>query len=130
MTGNVTKAVEKLSDDAKRILDFVAEDVTENFHSFSEITEVYNNDAGYIDELVTDFSAVSEELLASINGVLESITGVSQATNEGATGTSEIAHRNENVMIKSESVLEQMKNAAATSKRLEESVGKFIITAK
>ncbi len=130
VTGNVTKAVEKLSDDAKRILDFVAEDVTENFHSFSEITEVYNNDAGYIDELVTDFSAVSEELLASINGVLESITGVSQATNEGATGTSEIAHRNENVMIKSESVLEQMKNAAATSKRLEESVGKFIITAK
>lgn len=130
VTGNVTKAVEKLSDDAKRILDFVAEDVTENFRSFSEITEVYNNDAGYIDELVTDFSAVSEELLASINGVLESITGVSQATNEGATGTSEIAHRNENVMLQSESVLEQMKNAAATSKRLEESVGKFIITAK
>ena len=130
VTGNVTKAVEKLSDDAKRILDFVAEDVTENFRSFSEITEVYNNDAGYIDELVTDFSAVSEELLASINGVLESITGVSQATNEGATGTSEIAYRNENVMLQSESVLEQMKNAAATSKRLEESVGKFIITAK
>lgn len=128
VTGDVTKAVDKLSMDAKRILDFVAEDVTENFQSFSRVADAYNEDATYIDELVTDFSAVSQQLLASIDGVLQSISEVSKAANEGAIGTSEIAERTCSVMEKSESVLAEMKNAEHTSEELEGNVEKFIIT--
>lgn len=128
VTGNVTKAVEKLSMDAKRILDFVAEDVTENFHSFSKVADAYNEDAIYIDELVTDFSAVSQQLLASIDGVLQSISEVSKASNEGALGTSEIAERSCSIAEKSSSVLKEMKNAESTSNQLKDAVAKFIIT--
>ena len=128
VTGDVTKAVDKLSLDARRILDFVAEDVTENFHSFSMVADTYNEDATYIDELVTDFSAVSQQLLASIDGVLQSISEVSKAANEGAIGTSEIAERTCSVVEKSGSVLEEMKNAEHTSENLKENVSKFIIT--
>lgn len=128
VTGDVTKAVEKLSMDAKRILDFVAEDVTENFHSFSKVADAYNEDAIYIDELVTDFSAVSQQLLASIDGVLQSISEVSKASNEGALGTSEIAERSCSIAEKSSSVLKEMKNAESTSNQLKDAVAKFIIT--
>ena len=128
VTGDVTKAVEKLSMDAKRILDFVAEDVTENFYLFSKVADAYNEDATYIDELVTDFSAVSQQLLASIDGVLQSISEVSKASNEGAIGTSEIAERSYSIVEKSGSVLEEMKNAENTSQKLKKGVSKFIIT--
>ena len=128
VTANVTLAVENLSQDAKRILDFVAEDVTENFHSFADVADAYNEDATYIDELVTDFSAVSQELLASIDGVLQSISEVSKASNEGALGTSEIAERSSSIVQKSGGVLEEMKSAEATSKKLKENVNKFVIS--
>ena len=128
VTGEVTKAVEKLSTDAKRILNFVAEDVTDNLHSFSMVADTYNDDAIYIDELVTDFSEVSQQLLTSINGVLQAISEVSKVANEGAIETTGIAERTCNVMEKSGSVLEEMKNAGHTSEKLKESVNKFIIT--
>ena len=128
VTGEVTKAVEKLSTDAKRILNFVAEDVTEDFHSFYLVADAYNEDATYIDELVTDFSAVSQQLLASINNVLQTLSEVSKAANEGAIGTTEIAERTSSINEKSGSVLEEMKNAEHTSEKIKEDVNKFIIT--
>ena len=55
------------------------------------MADSYSNDAGSIDALVTDFSASSEQLLASINGVMDAIGEVSKAATEGATGTNETA---------------------------------------
>lgn len=126
--GEVTNAVEKLSVDAKRILDFVSEDVTENFQSFSQVADSYNEDATYIDALVTDFSAVSQQLLASVDGVLQSISEVSKATNEGAVGTSEIADRTSSVVGKSEIVLKEMKNAKDAFEKMEDNANKFVTT--
>ena len=128
VTGSVMNAVDRLSADAKRILDFVAEDVTDNFHSFSDVAVKYNEDATYMDELVSDFSAVSQELLASIDGVLNSITEVSKASEEGAMGTTEIANRSSTVVEEANSVLEEMKNAERTAEKLRENVNRFIIT--
>lgn len=128
VTGEVTKAVENLSSDSERLLNFVAEDVTENFQSFADVADAYNEDATYVDELVTDFSAVSEELLASIDGVMQAISEVSKASNEGALGTVEIAEKSCTIVDKSNQVLDEMKNAESTSEKLKASVEKFTIT--
>lgn len=128
VTGSVMDAVDRLSADAKRILDFVAEDVTDDFHSFSDVADRYNEDATCMDDLVSDFSAVSQELLASIEGVLNSISEVSKASEEGAIGTTEIANRSTSVVEAANGVLEEMKNAERTAEKLRENVNKFIIT--
>ena len=93
VTEEVTRAVENLSSDATRLLKFVAEDVAKSFDQFEEMADFYNGDAEYVDGLVTDFSATSEELLASIDGTLEAITSVSQTATAGATETTEIAQK-------------------------------------
>lgn len=129
MTQDVTGAVENLSNDSSRLLDFVAEDITDSFHSFIEVADAYNEDAAYVDELVTDFSAISEELLASIDGVTQSINDVSKAANEGALGTGEIAERCANVAEKSSEILGVVNTAGGTSEQLKASVEKFIISA-
>ncbi|TCO76853.1 methyl-accepting chemotaxis protein [Marinisporobacter balticus] len=55
---------------------------------------VFSGDVSlFVDELVTEFSATSEELLASLENVLAAIEGVALAANEGAEGTTDIANR-------------------------------------
>ena len=93
MTESVTAAVENLSGDAERLLEFVATDVVASYDMFGEVAEVYNQDAQDIDALISDFSATSEELLASIDGVLEAMDEIANATNEGAQGTTNIASK-------------------------------------
>ena len=127
ITEEVTSAVGELSGDAQRLLDFVSVNVTENFKNFLTVTDAYNGDAAYVDELVTDFSAISEELLASIDNVLQAIEGVSKASMEGAQGTTDIAERSSNVAIMSGSVREEVTTADETVMRLVEQVGKFTI---
>ena len=130
VTQKVTGAVQNLADDSSRLLNFVAEDVSKSFHQFTEIADAYNQDAADVDEMVTDFSAISEELLASIEGVLQSINDVSKAANEGANGTNEIAHRASNIVEKSENVITVMNEVGDASNEMREIVQKFIITEK
>lgn len=85
VTKNVVESVTNLADGAKKLLEFVGTDVVDSFAGFSDMADSYSNDAGKIDGLVTDFSASSEQLLASINGVMDAIGEVSKAATEGAT---------------------------------------------
>ena len=130
VTQKVTGAVQNLADDSSRLLNFVAEDVSKSFHQFTEIADAYNQDAADVDEMVTDFSAISEELLASIEGVLQSINDVSKAANEGANGTNEIAQRASSIVEKSENVITVMNEIGDASNEMREIVQKFIITEK
>lgn len=130
VTQKVTGAVQNLADDSSRLLAFVAEDVSDSFHQFSDIADAYNQDAADVNEMVTDFSAISEELLASIDGVIQSINDVSKASNEGANGTNEIAQRASMIVQKSEDVLSVMNAVGKASGEMREMVQKFTITEK
>lgn len=128
VTENVTHAVANLTNDSSRLLQFVSEDITQDFASFLEISDAYNEDAAYVDDLVNDFSAISEELLASIDNVLSAITDVGRATNEGAIGTSEIAERSTTVAEKSNQVLSVLQNTGKLAEQLKEDVTGFTTT--
>ena len=100
VTEEVTSSVAQLSSDAEQLLAFVGNDVVASYDMFDEVADAYNQDAGKIDALISDFSATSEELLASIDGVLDAMEGIATATNEGAKGTTDIAQKT--VEVKSE----------------------------
>ena len=100
VTEEVTSSVAQLSSDAEQLLTFVGNDVVASYDMFDEAADAYNQDAGKIDALISDFSATSEELLASIDGVLDAMEGIATATNEGAEGTTDIAQKT--VEVKSE----------------------------
>ena len=53
----------------------------------------YNMDASNINDLVSDFSATSEELVASISNITQAIDGITSASNDSATGTTNIAQK-------------------------------------
>ena len=130
VTQAVSVAVKNLSRDSEQLLAFVAEDVSTSFHNFMEISDSYNQDAAYVDDLVTDFSAISEELLASIENVMQSISDVGRAAEEGALGTTEIAEKSSMIAQQSNEMIEVMHEVDSSSDDLKESTSKFTITAQ
>ena len=127
VTKNVVESVTNLADGAKKLLEFVGTDVVDSFAGFSDIADSYSNDAGSIDGLVTDFSASSEQLLASINGVMDAIGEVSKAATEGATGTNDIAEKTGVVVEKAAEIKEKAEAAHAAADRLQKNVERFIV---
>ena len=127
VTKNVVESVTNLADGAKKLLEFVGTDVVDSFAGFSDMADSYSNDAGKIDGLVTDFSASSEQLLASINGVMDAIGEVSKAATEGATGTNDIAEKTGVVVEKAAEIKEKAEAAHHAADKLQQNVENFIV---
>ena len=80
VTENVNKAVGNLTSDSNRLLDFVDTDIVECLNGFEKMADDYNMDASNINDLVSDFSATSEELVASISNITQAIDGITSFT--------------------------------------------------
>ena len=124
VTERVQTAVARLTTDAKRLLEFVGGDVTESFNDFEKMADNYNEDANYVEELVTDFSAASEQLLAS---VVANIQEVTKAANDGAASTGSIAERVTNVDRQAEDMRVLMKQTQEASLMLRKDTKKFTV---
>ncbi|SEW12478.1 methyl-accepting chemotaxis protein [[Clostridium] fimetarium] len=125
ITGTVVTAVDNLSASAEDVLEFIDKQVLKDYDTLVVTGDQYNKDAEFIDELVTDFSATSEQLSASIQEMIKSIGQVSTAANEGAEGTTEIAEKVMTVVEKSEEVMKQSNNFKDNSDKLMKMVEKF-----
>ncbi len=127
VTGEVTLAVDNLSDSAGSLLQFVSKDITESFNRLAGVAGAYMEDAMYIDGIITDFSATSEELLASIQNIMSSVNEVAHAATEGAIGTGDIAEKIANITDKSSEVTKQVDASGNSSKRLKSEIANFTI---
>ena len=127
VTERVQTAVARLTTDAKRLLEFVGGDVTESFNDFEKMADNYNEDANYVEELVTDFSAASEQLLASVSGEVANIQEVTKAANDGAASTGSIAERVTNVDRQAEDMRVLMKQTQEASLMLRKDTKKFTV---
>jgi len=125
VTEQVNNSVKSLAGDAKQLLTFIDTQVMDSISLFETIANDYNEDAGEIDSLVTDFSAISEELLASISNITSSLDGIAQAAQESAQGTANIADRVKEVVQISDSVNTSLQNANGIVGRLNDATGKF-----
>jgi methyl-accepting chemotaxis protein len=127
VTGEVTLAVDNLSGSAGSLLQFVSKDITESFNRLAGVAGAYMEDAIYIDSIITDFSATSEELLASIENIMSSVSEVAQAATEGAIGTGDIAEKIANITDKSSEVAKQVEASGNSSERLKSEISNFTI---
>lgn len=125
VTKSVTGAVTNLSRDAEKLLEYVASDVAESYDTFEHVANQYNDDAKTVDDLITEFSAISEELLASVESILSAINEISVATEEGAKGTTNIAERTAGIMVSSVQVMEEVGNSKKIAEELREGVAIF-----
>lgn len=127
VTKEVTDAVTSLSDNSDMLLNFVKEDVTKDYDKFIIIANEYENDATFVESLITDFSATAEELTASLDNVLSAIDEVAKTASEGAQGTTDIAQKSTDIHDKSELVLSNVRESIEYSNIIKNEMDKFII---
>lgn len=127
VTADVTDAVTNLSESAGALLTYVSKDVSKNFGRFIEVADAYKDDAVYMDGLITDFSATSEELLASIENIMLSVNEVAQAATEGAVGTGDIAEKIAMITDKSAEVTKEALQSEESSMRLKTEISNFVV---
>jgi methyl-accepting chemotaxis protein len=125
VTEAVVRAVSNLVEGAESMLRFMDRQVLKDYDSMQETGERYSEDARYIDELVTDFSATSEEILASIQSMLTAISETGSATTEGAEGAGIIAVQAEQIIGKSGSIVAEMEEIKHSSAQLLQTVSRF-----
>lgn len=123
----VIESVNNLADNSNTMLNFVANDVIKDYRTMLDVTRQYFKDAGDINDLVSDLSATSEEVLASAQNMIKAIGEVSDATNEGAEGTGNIAEKAANIVEKAGLVSNCMELVTLSAVKLKEMGEKFIV---
>ncbi|BCJ99314.1 methyl-accepting chemotaxis protein [Anaerocolumna chitinilytica] len=127
VTSKVTEAVNDLSGSANSLLTFVSGDIKNSMNNFLLIANDYNDDSIYMDNMITDFSATAEQLLASIHNVLLAVNQISLAASEGASGTSDIAAKVTDVNNKSFDVVNLISSADTSGLTLKKEISNFNI---
>lgn len=125
ITGQVKEAVSALSLYAKQLLDFVSTDVSESYNSFEETAQAYEEDAQFVDGLITEFSKEASRLLDSITGIMEAIEEVGNASGEGAEGTTDIAGRVSSVVIQTGQMTKAVQEANDRVQKVNGEIRKF-----
>ncbi|MBW6409407.1 methyl-accepting chemotaxis protein [Clostridium weizhouense] len=127
ITGKVTESVNNLSNSSNKLLKFMSVEVDSDYRNMLDVAEKYSKDGEFIDNLVTEFSSNSEELLASIQDVISTIEGVAQASSQGAGATTNISSNILQVNDKSTHVLEQALKSKENAQNLKKEISKFKI---
>ena len=127
ITQEVVDSAGNLATSSSALLDFISINVDADYKSMLKSTEEYTNDIELINDLVSDFSATSEELLASIQNIIKGIEEIANANNEGASGTSDIAEKTYLVVENGNNIVNQSSNAVKASENLVELISKFKI---
>ncbi len=123
----ILSIVDELADNSKGIVSFIETKVIGDYDVLVDTSTQYEADAKIFNDISTDLSATSEELLASVETIAKAIHEISIASSESAQGTMNIADKNETISSQSKSVSNQAIIIDDASKRLREMVSKFTI---
>lgn len=123
----IFNAVNNLANISRETLLYIETKVVESYKESAVVGENYDKDAVYVNNLVSDLSATSEELLASIKNVSEAIADISKANTQGAEDTSSIAGKVSRIKQRADEVRIETNNVKQSTENLKALVSKFII---
>ncbi|WP_458120899.1 methyl-accepting chemotaxis protein [Paenibacillus sp. Z6-24] len=125
ITEQVVNSVNNLQKYTARLMEFLVTEIGADYQMMRETSESYLQDAGYIDRMVSEFSATSEELSASVQNLAQAINEISVSNNESADGTEEIANAAQAVLDKANEVSIEAIKTNKSAERLGALVGQF-----
>lgn len=125
ITHVVLSSVQNLSGSSMKVLEFIDVQVLKDYETLVKTGQQYHNDAEVVDSIVTDLSATTEELAASIQNMIKAINEITAASNEGADGTAQIAQKATVMTDKAKDVLDCAHRTRETTLKLKADATKF-----
>lgn len=98
VTQGITKVVDQLVSNTNHLVEFLENRVIKDYDMMVDAVGQYKDDGSSINDIISDLSATSEELSATINQMSESMSDISVTVEESTTATTNIAEKNMNIV--------------------------------
>ena len=121
----VVDSVNNLSANSTRLLEFMDKDVNNDYDKFISVGDEYSKDADTVNNFMVQFSSISEELSASIEGIIVAINEVAQTVTDGSAGITSIADKTINITEKLKEINDNTQNNKANADKLQNIISKF-----
>ena len=121
----VTAAVEKLAEEATKMLEFVNGDVIRDYDSFVKIAGQYARDAKETQEILRQFSDQSTDIANTMQDMNQGLRDISVTVDESANGVSAVAEDISVLVGAIAKIKEESDNNQDIARELENEVGRF-----
>ncbi len=117
---NVYTSVQDMRDSSEAILSFIDKNVLKDYEKLTQISGQYNEDAVYVQNLMSEFETSAEHLSNAVGSIAIAMNEVATTINESSKGVQDIAEKTVDVVEKTmeESTIAD-ENAAGASQLLE-----------
>lgn len=97
---SVYSSVGNMKDNSEAILSFVDKNVLKDYEKLTKVSEQYNNDAVFINNLMTEFEIAAKHLDSAVSNISTAMNEVAVTINESAKGVQDIAEKTADIVDK------------------------------
>lgn len=118
ISGLVTQAVQRLSDNARNMLQFIGEDIVKDYDKFVEVVRQYEEDADTMSHIFNQFAAKASNMTENMQRMSNGIRDISATVEEGAKGITQAAEDTSTLA----DAISQIKDEVTDNKRISENL--------
>src|SRR5690606_26553025 len=118
VTNTIISSVNLLVDNTSHLSEFLEKNVISDYDMLVDAVKQYKDDGALLNSILSDLSANSEELTASVNQAVTSINEISKTIDESTLATQDIANKNLNVVEAIADIKEAMENNIKIAEKL------------
>ena len=122
---DVHMAVRNMTDCMNQTMNFLKENVFNDYEEFSSVGNQYRNDAKTFEKNAKDISSSINMLLSEIGRISEAISGMNTTINNSTNGVKDIAEKTSNIVTSLDKAYDSVKENIKYSNDLESIVDKF-----
>jgi methyl-accepting chemotaxis protein len=127
IVNNVYASVGDMRDNSEAILTFIDHNVLQDYEKLTQISEQYNDDAVYIQNIMSEFETSAELLHEAVSSISIAMNEVAATINESSRGIQDIAEKTTDVVEKTMDENKIADENASEAAQLLELVEKFKI---
>ena len=121
----VVSAVEELTEQSRAIATYIMENISTDYDGFVDSGAQYKKDAVHVDEIVTRFHQMADEVQILVDNITRAIQGISAAVDESAKGVGSAATNTTELVQGMGEIASQMQENKEIAEKLTDEAGKF-----
>lgn len=125
LSGAVTNAVEDLSNSAGKILNFINNDIIDDYEKFVQTGKQYNDDAMAMNQIMEEFLKKANRVKDTMNGIVEAFSGIASTVEDSTTGITNVATATEDLVNRMQIIQNDINNTEEIAQNLKAEADKF-----
>lgn len=126
INGMVIVAVKELTKNSNQMIDYITNNVMEDYVGFVKSGHQYSDDAEHVSEIVNKFNDMASSIKTSMSNVSESLNGISTAVEESTNGITTVATNTTDLVAGIEDISTEMTVNEQISNELKDEADRFV----